>query len=519
MNRRTLLARLGVLGGAAAMYDAMSALGLIAPVQAYSGPPRISSLQQRKSVAILGGGIAGLCCAYELTKAGYDCTLLEARERVGGRNFTARRGQKLLEYDSTQVCDFDEEPDLYFNCGPARIPGHHLALLGYCKELGIPLEVFVNDNRMALLHSRAAFDGKPQRQGRVLNDSRGYIAEMLSKALDQSALEQAVTDQDRELLQAFVGRFGDLSKDGRYLGTARNPYAHGGFLEEGSIQAPLALDDILKSDFWQFKMHFAEMADQATTMMQPTGGMDQIPRAFERRIKTKILYNAPVRSIMNRSDHVQVVYTDPKDGSDRALQADYVINNVPFHLLLGIDNNFSTEYRAALAAVPAGKLFKIGLQARRRFWETDDHIYGGITWTDSPITQIWYPSTNFHGKKGVLLGAYTFSDEDGARFGRMAPQERIRTALSQAEKIHPGISGEIETGVSVAWHKVPHMFGCAANWTPSSREQYFDLLAAPQGRVYLVGDQITHHTGWQEGAIRSAHRAIEQLHARAAAEV
>ena len=45
----------------------------------------------------------------------------------------------------------------------------------------------------------------------------------------------------------------------------------------------------------------------------------------------------------------------------------------------------------AIAAVPYAAAIKIGLQFKRRFWEEDEPIYGGITMTDLPIQQIGYP--------------------------------------------------------------------------------------------------------------------------------
>ena len=66
--------------------------------------------------------------------------------------------------------------------------------------------------------------------------------------------------------------------------------------------------------------------------------------------------------------------------------------------------------------VPA---FKFGWQSRSRFWEEEDEIYGGISWTRHIITQIWYPSYGFQAVKGVLTGAYTYGKAAGI-FGAMS---------------------------------------------------------------------------------------------------
>jgi len=87
-------------------------------------PPRRSSaagIRQGEKIAILGAGIGGLVSALELRKAGFDCTVLEARDRPGGRNWTVRGGTKIEFTDGTvQHCTFDE--GLYLNTGPGRIP-------------------------------------------------------------------------------------------------------------------------------------------------------------------------------------------------------------------------------------------------------------------------------------------------------------------------------------------------------------------------------------------------------------
>ena len=146
VTRRNFITRVAQAGGYGAAFSTMQALGLLAePAERSLGNlPR--DLGKGKTVVILGAGIAGMVAAYELRKAGFQCTLLEARERPGGRNWTIRKGSAIEFTDgSVQHCDWKE--GLYMNAGPARIPSIHRTMLGYCEELGIPLEVEINSSR------------------------------------------------------------------------------------------------------------------------------------------------------------------------------------------------------------------------------------------------------------------------------------------------------------------------------------------------------------------------------------
>ena len=126
-------------------------------------------------------------------------------------------------------------------------------------------------------------------------------------------------------------------------------------------------------------------------------------------------------------------------------------------MLKDISNDFAPETQAAIESIEFEHAVKIGFQARRRFWEDDHAIYGGISWSDQDITQIWYPSNGYHRRKGVIMGAYIWDDQpgQGLRFTQMTPPERLRTAMTEGEQIHPGYTDEIESGVSRAWLNVP----------------------------------------------------------------
>jgi monoamine oxidase len=217
LTRRRFLERVGVAGGSVALYETMTALGLINLPEAWAGPPQLpAGSGTGKKVVILGAGIGSLTAAYELTKANYTVQIIELTERAGGRNHTARRGTVLEEKTEKgetfrQVCTFDE--GLYLNLGPGRLPYHHRRVLHYCQQFGVALEVYVMETMANVFQTDKAFGGKPQIRRRIANDIQGYISEMLAKSINQKALNQELDEGDRNRLLCLLKTFGDLGEN------------------------------------------------------------------------------------------------------------------------------------------------------------------------------------------------------------------------------------------------------------------------------------------------------------------
>jgi monoamine oxidase len=511
LSRRALIHRVGRAGGVAAAYRTMAAMGLLAVPAAYAGPPELPPGDGRR-VLIIGAGIAGMVLGYELQRAGYAPMILEARTRPGGRNWSLRAGDEIIETGSGQHVHWNIGEHMYFNPGPARLPYHHEGILSYCRALNVPLEVMCNDNRGALMQDDAAFDGRPQINRRVVNDARGYVAELAAKALNKTALDQPVGAEDMEKLRAFLRAFGALDKDLAYHGSFRAGFSvkPGGGTEAGTAPQPLDLRQLLASDFWFGPMQFGELSTMAATMMQPVGGMGRIGQAFGRKLTGCITYGAVVTQLRRTPDGARVVWRDA-GGAEQAAEAPFVVVTIPFPVLRGIDADLAPATKAGIAAVDYVPACKIAFQAERRFWEEDDAIYGGISWTSRDITQIWYPTAGVHQKKGVLVGAYIWSDDIGRKLAAMPLQDRLQAALTDGERLHPGCRDWLTKGVSVAWPNIPYSGAAWAEWSKDARAQFYPALLKGDGPFLFAGEHMSYVTGWQEGAVRSAHYTLGDI--------
>ena len=512
LSRRALIHQVGRAGGTAAAYRTMSALGLLAVPAAYAGPPPLPPSDGRR-ILILGAGIAGMVAALELTRAGWPCTILEARGRAGGRNWTLRAGDTVQETNTSQTVTWDAAPHLYFNPGPARIPHHHQGILGYCRALGVELEVMCNDNRAAFLHDDRAFAGAPQRARQVINDSRGYIAELAAKALDQAALAAPVTQEDKERLRGFVRSFGALDRDLKYRGSPRAGYAEapGAGTQSGRLSEPLDLRRLLQADFWQYKTQFAEGWEQSATMLQPTGGMGRIGEAFARALGDTITYNAEITELRRAGGGARVTWKNTRTNAVQSLDADHVIVTLPFPVLKQIPADFPAEITQAIGSLDYVPAAKAAFQAETRFWEHQENIYGGISWTTRDSTQLWYPSAGIHQAKGILVTAYIWSDDIGRKFAATPLVDRLKATIEDTEHLHPSATQQLKNGVSVAWKNIPYTGSGWAEWSREGRQIHYKNLLNAEGPYIFAGEHMSHITGWQEGAVLSAHQALQVL--------
>ena len=488
---------------------------------AMQAPPEMMGRSDGTRVVILGGGLAGMAAAYELGMRGYNCQILEARSFAGGRCQSARSGTQIEQIDgSRRTCEFDDGQ--YFNHGAWRLPSYHHAVFHYVRKFGVPMEIMVQECDQGYIMNENAegpLAGKRFRHRELKADMRGYTAELLAKAVDQGALDEELTNNDKEQLTDYLVREGFLDfRSLSYKGTLHRGLAKFdamGLMGPNTASEQLAFKDLLESGLGN-SFQAVTTVDHPHTMYQPVGGMDQIAKAFERELAGAITYNAEVQELRQDGNGVRVPWRNTETGEVSEAEADFCISTLPLSIMRRLPTDLPDNCKEAIAAPRLSTVGKLALQMKRRFWEEDDDIYGGSSSLGIPGHTVIYPSYGYFGKKGVIQSAYAFG-RTAVTLGELSLDEQVEQAIERTEPIHPGQFRSSYDGkaFSIAWHLEKYNEGGWTQWTPPDRQKHLPVLREAQGRVYFAGDYISGIPGWQVGAIESAWTQIEKIHARA----
>ena len=254
------------------------------------------------------------------------------------------------------------------------------------------------------------------------------------------------------------------------------------------------------------------------------GGTDRLPAAFAKQIKGPLRQDCEVIAITQSPTGASAVYRDNATGEIHPLDADFVLCTLPVPVLqrLDITPGFSFAKRKALREMMYDSSTKVLLTAQRRFWEQDDKIFGGGSFTDLPTGMTYYPADNaitrdpaLSAKPAVMLASYTWGLA-ARRLASLPAKEREASVVHHLTKLHPQLTDPaiIQHTASWAWDTHPWTGGAFAWFNPGQQTQLYASLIAPEGRIHFAGEHASLTHTWMQGALESALRAVEEITAR-----
>lgn len=455
-------------------------------------------------VVILGAGMAGLCAAYELEKRGHTCVILEAdRSHIGGRVRTLRF-----------------EDGLYGEAGAMRIPKRHDLTHHYIKECGLQLRHFVMGNPEGYYHMR----GQRLRVKEVKKLSAVYGLKSTEKQLIPDDVWAMAVDshvnkisekEKEEIFAAAIQSAAVRELDEKSL----QQLCHAAGFSNDAIEMMSAAYGSLGSEMYFSALGYIRDAGNFSDLEEIVGGSDALPKALAAKLKSQPKLGCEAIRIERDDQGKKAAAIYVENGQTKREEGDFVLCTIPFPVLARIDTPFSPSKQRAIRDWSYDSSTKVLAIANRRFWETDDGIYGGGSFSDLPISTTYYPSDNAKNKDSkvsaspaVMLASYTWGSQ-ARRLGDLSPQERHAQTQQCLSKLHPQINqnGVLRKMVSWSWDNHPWSGGAFTFLMPYLQTSLYKDVIAPEGRIYFAGEHASTEHAWIQGALESALTAVKEI--------
>lgn len=483
-------------------------------------------------VGIIGGGMAGLSAAFELRKLGFDITIFDAlKDRVGGRVYTYY---------------FDEKKN-YGELGAMRIPASHEAVWHYIDVFGLNTRPFIQTNENGLIYIRNI---------RVRNDLNG------KNVMEKIYPEFPLTPWERntpwtELVSYGLGTLllklpPYLRKEILQIKPYYSPQIN--YLDSLSIRRTLAVMGLSQGAInligsisplagaFYYNSYIELLQEDYTVdfafLYEIVGGLSKLPNTFYKSLMSsspKYYGNISGKSLgkvtwkggtwvtgifdsYNNSDSIDLRYTIDDSNKEYFQSFDYVICAIPFSTLRTIDIRplFTPRKMQAIREVDYSTALKSVFLCDEQFWLRDgpeERILGGGSYTDLPISSIWYPS---HEKSRVLMASYNFN-QDSIRLGNMEKTRRFHELKREVEEVNAlskyYLDSVVEAHKTIHWNTEEAFRGAFCYFTPEQKRLFSYVMKLPEynNRIFFAGEHISAKHAWIQGALQTGMEAANNL--------
>ncbi len=456
------------------------------------------TLSCRADFAVVGAGLAGLRAAVDLSAAGAAVTVFEARDRVGGRVFSASESGR-------------SGPPLVLDLGAQWVGPGQREVMRFVKELGLHLAPTAVPGR-AIWH----LNGEPKRGSAALPPLPPHaLADVLANGARMAWMARSIAPEapwratkswqwDHLTCEDWIRRH-LRSRSGRELARL---YVKNNVAIEPSQTSLLGLLFDLRS-----VGRLRHLATAEAFRLQE--GAQELPRRLAQRVADRIRFADPVRVIAQDADGVTV------ESDTCTLSCRRVVVCVPPALASRITYTPALpDHRVRLlASLPMGASVKFHAVYRYPFWQAQG--LSGQALTAEGTVGLTYDNSPDDGTgRGVLVGLVVANE--ARRLGALDRHRQERAILASLGRLFGPDAAAPDGLVIQDWGAEEWTGGCyAAHFPVGALTSYGCVLRAPTGRIHWAGTETASHWhGYMEGALRSANRAVtEMLRAEAAQEM
>ena len=442
-----------------------------------------------KRIIVIGAGLAGLSCAYELDQAGFNVILIEARSRPGGRVNTYRE-------------PFSD--NLYSEMGAEYVDSSDTYIHEYCKKFDLKVlpakqydGVYVKGQTSTIEGLRSGRDLLPFK-GALEGKLFGQEVQYIQKWIDLVKLKGISSPEVQALDKISVE---DILKEGGAPKDIIDLYTYANATEATAVASKMSALYMVLSN--TRTSNFSENTVEGRIF----GGNDQLPKTFAKKLGTKIMYNRPLQRLDYDSNGITATVKE----NQRLVQipAKKCVLAIPASILKNIDINpgFSIEKINCINNQQYGHAMKIAMQYRQRFWD-DKNSIGQRVFTDTPLRRVYHFSIDQPGPRGILL-SFT-SGEDAIKLGRLDNNKRLNIAQNTCRNIWPEAPKFWEKGVVKYWNEDPWV-KASYSFAGIGQKGFREILAKPEGPIFFAGEHTAIQRASMNGAIESGMRVTEEL--------
>jgi monoamine oxidase len=431
---------------------------------------RLAPARLQHSCVIVGAGLAGLTAAYRLSSAGWKVTVLEARNRAGGRAWSYR---------------FTQAPELSCEMGGEWIGKDHKQILALARELNVPLEPhtyrvwLLQQNK---LHAPGSWNFSSQSQAAWKNFMEQY---------------RQYDDHDKRKLDEYdwwtwLGKIGITNED-RRIREIMDSTDYGESIRE--VSAFVAADEYVDTDY--INPNNTDEMD-----LHVRGGNSELVNALVSRLTAgSVRLNSPVTSITQKAGKVTAAT------ATETFTADACIFTAPSSVLNSIHFEPALSPFKSLAAdeLEYGRIIKTQMLFDKRFWPAEDFSL----MSDETSHQYYHSTLGQAGPRGILC-SYACGDKADV-LAAQPKANRQAQLMRDLAAVSPNAAMALVDTFDQPWQNDPWAHGAYALYRPGQWFRIRPLLEEPHGKVLFAGEHIGDWQGFMEGAVSTGEIAARHL--------